>query len=55
MVTYMNDKKIQSLEDIRAFLSGTTQMEFSIEGKGELYRLLVQVRRPFKSTTLRRA
>jgi len=25
----MNDKKIQSLEDIRASLAGTTQMEFS--------------------------
>ena len=35
MVTYMNDKKIRSLEDVRAFLAGTTQMEFSIECKDE--------------------
>ncbi len=38
MVTYMNDKKIRSLEDIRTFLAGTTEMEFSIQGKDECYR-----------------
>jgi len=26
MVTYMNDKKIQNLDDIRAFLKGTTDI-----------------------------
>ena len=37
MVTYMNDKKIQSLEDIRAFLEGTVDIEFSIEDKDDRY------------------
>ena len=55
MVTYMNDKKIQSLEDVRAFLAGTTQMEFSIEGKDERYRWIEQTLRRFKYRTLRRA
>ena len=31
----MNDKKIQTLDDIRAFLKGTTDIDFSIEGKDE--------------------
>jgi len=48
MVTYMNDKKIRSLEDIRAFLMGSTQMEFSIEGKDERYRWIEQTLRRFK-------
>ncbi len=38
MVTYMNDKKIQTLDDVRTFLEGTTEIEFSIEGKDECYR-----------------
>ncbi len=42
MVTYMNDKKIQSLDDVRAFLKGTTEIEFSIEGKDERYRWIRQ-------------
>jgi hypothetical protein len=33
MVTYMNDKKIQSLDDVRTFLAGTLEMEFSILDK----------------------
>ncbi len=45
MVTYMNDKKIRSLKDIRAFLTGSTQMEFSIEGKDERYRWIEQTLR----------
>ncbi len=55
MVTYMNDKKIRSLEDIRAFLAGTTQMEFSIKGKDERYRWIEQTLRRFKYRTLGRA
>ncbi len=38
MVTYMNDKKIQTLDDVRAFLDGTMEIEFYIEGKDERYR-----------------
>ena len=38
MVTYMNDKKIRSLDDMRAFLAGSTVMEFSITDKAERYR-----------------
>ena len=34
MVTYMNDKKVQTLDNIRAFLEGTTEIEFSIDGCG---------------------
>ena len=55
MVTYMNDKQIQSLEEIRAFLAGTTQMEFSIEGKDQRYRWIEQTLRRFKYRTLGRA
>ena len=54
MVTYMNDKKIQSLEDIRGFLAGTTQMEFAIEGAEERYRWIEQTLRRLKYLTLRR-
>lgn len=38
MVTYMNDKKIQTLDEIRAFLEGTVEVEFSITNKDERYR-----------------
>ncbi len=38
MVTYMNDKRIQTLDDVRVFLEGTAGIEFSIENKGERYR-----------------
>ena len=51
MVTYMNDKKIQSLEEIRAFLAGTTQMEFAIEGAEERYGWIEQTLRRFKYLT----
>ncbi|MCU7898973.1 MAG: hypothetical protein KZQ66_00630 [Candidatus Thiodiazotropha sp. (ex Lucinoma aequizonata)] len=34
----MNDKKIQTLDEVRAFLDGTTDIEFSIEGKDERYQ-----------------
>jgi hypothetical protein len=42
MVTYMNDKKIRTLDDIRAFLKGTPDIDFSIEGKDERYRWIRQ-------------
>jgi hypothetical protein len=35
MVIYMSDKKIETLDDIRAFLEGTVEVEFSIADKGE--------------------
>ncbi len=55
MMTYMNDKKVQSLEDIHAFLAGTTQMEFSIKGKDERYRWMEQSLRRFKYRMLGRS
>ena len=38
MVTYMNDNKLQTLDDIRRFLDGTVEVEFSIQNKSERYR-----------------
>ena len=38
MVTFMNDKQIKTLDDIRSFLTGTAEVEFSIEDKAERYR-----------------
>jgi len=38
MVIYMSDKKIETLDDIRAFLEGTVEVEFSIADKGECYQ-----------------
>ena len=55
MVTYMNDQKIRSLEQVRAFLEGSTQMEFSIQGKDERYRWLEQTLRRFRYHSLGRA
>jgi transposase InsO family protein len=54
MVTYMNDRKIQTLDDIRAFLAGTTELELSIEGKDERYRWIEQTLRRFQYRTLGR-
>ena len=54
MVTYMNDKKIQSLEDVRAFLNGTTEIEFSIAGKDERYRWIRKTLVRFKYLSLSR-
>ena len=38
MVTIMNDKQIKTLDDIRSFLTGTAEVEFSIEDKADRYR-----------------
>ena len=54
MVTYMSDRKIQTLDDIRAFLAGTTEVELSIEGKDERYRWIEQTLRRFQYRTLSR-
>ena len=32
MVAYMKDKKIQTLDDVRVFLEGTSGIEFAILG-----------------------
>lgn len=55
MVTYMNEKKLQSLEDVRAFVAGTMEVEFSIEDKDERYRWIEQTLQRFKYRTLGRA
>jgi len=54
MVTYMNDKRIETLDDVRAFLAGTTQIEFSIEGKAARYRWIEQTLRRWTYRSLGR-
>jgi transposase InsO family protein len=54
MVTYMNDKKLQSLEDVRIFLAGTLDVEFSIQGKDARYDWIEQTLRRFSYRTLGR-
>ena len=54
MVTYMNDKKIHCLDDVRAFLAGSAAMEFSITEQAERYRWIEQTLRRFKYRTLGR-
>ena len=54
MVTYMNDKKIRSLEDVRTFLAGTLEVEFSIQDKDERYRWIEQTLRRYKYRMLGR-
>jgi len=38
MVIYMSDKKIETVDDIRAFLEGTVEVEFSITEKNARYQ-----------------
>lgn len=54
MVTYLNDKKIPSLDDVRTFLAGTLEMEFSIQDKDERYRWIEQTLRRYKYRMLGR-
>lgn len=54
MVTYMNDSKIRTLEDIQAFLNGTTEIDFSIQDKDERYRWIEQTLYRFKYRSLSR-
>jgi transposase InsO family protein len=54
MVTHMNEKKIRSLEDVRTFLAGTMEVEFSIEDKIARYRWIEQTLRRFRYATLGR-
>ncbi|RLJ21528.1 integrase, partial [bacterium endosymbiont of Escarpia laminata] len=51
----MNDKKIQTLDDIRAFLEGTAEIEFAIEGKDERYRWIQATLVRFRYFSLGRA
>ncbi len=52
MVTYMNEKMIKTLDDIRAFLEGTLDIEFSIEDKDERYRWIQQTLARFRYLSL---
>jgi len=54
MVTYMNDKKIRTLDDVRAFLAGTNEIEFSIAGKDARYQWIEQTLRRLKYRSLAR-
>lgn len=54
MVTYMNDKKIRSLEDVRIFLAGTLEVEFSIQDKDARYDWIEQTLRRFRYRALGR-
>jgi len=54
MVTYMNDKKIRNLDDVRVFLAGSAAMEFSITDKEERYRWIEQMLRRFQYRKLGR-
>ena len=55
MVTYMNEQKIQTLEEVKVFLAGTMGVEFSIQDKDERYRWIEQTLRRFNYRTLGRA
>jgi hypothetical protein len=48
MVTYMNDKKSRTLEDVRAFLAGSAAVKFAITDKAECYRWIEQTPRRLK-------
>jgi transposase len=51
----MNEQKIQTLEDVKVFLAGTLEVEFSIQDKDERYRWIEQTLRRFNYRTLGRA
>ncbi len=51
MVTYMNDKKIRTMEDVRAFLAGSAAMECSITDKAQRHRWIEQTLRRFNYRT----
>ena len=52
MVTFMNDKQIKTLDDVRDFLKGTAEVEFSIEDKAERYRWIQATLVRFRYLTL---
>jgi transposase InsO family protein len=55
MVTQMNDRDIQSLEQIRCFLQGTESVEFQVQGKDERYAWTEHTLRRFHYRTLGKA
>jgi len=54
MVTYMNDQNIQTLDDVRAFLEGATEIEFAIQDKDEGYQWIRQTLVRFRYLSLGR-
>jgi len=54
MVTYMNEQKIPTQEDVKVFLAGTVDVEFSIQDKEERHRWIEQTLRRFKCRALGR-
>lgn len=52
MVTYMNDRDIQTLEQVRCFLQGTESVEFHVQGKDERYAWTELTLRRFQYRTL---
>ena len=52
MMTFMNDKQIKTLDDVRDFLEGTAEVEFSIEDKAERYRWIQATLVRFRYLTL---
>ena len=54
MVTYMNDSKIRSLRDIRAFLDGTGDIDFAIEDKDQRYQWIECTLKRFNYRALNR-
>ncbi len=55
MVTYMNDQRIRTLDDVRSFLEGTAEVEFSIENRDERYRWIQATLLKFRYASLGRA
>lgn len=54
MVIYMNDKKIQTTDDIRTFLDGTADVKFLITGKDDRYLWIQQTLVRFRYLSLGR-
>lgn len=55
MVTQMNDRDCQTLEQIRCFLQGTESIEFRVQGKDERYAWTEHTLRSFHYRTLGKA
>ena len=55
MVTYMNDRDIQTVDQVRAFLEGTEQVKFKVQGKAARYAWTEHTLRRFHYRELARA
>ncbi len=55
MVTDMNDRDIQTLDQVRAFLEGTEPVEFEVRGKAERYAWIEHTLGRFRYRQLARA